>query len=100
MTADGYEGPATLVAGDVRLDVRVVLGGQFDPLAGGYRWFGRVDGPAGVAGGVAGEVAALLRAGQREVTLAIGERAATGTLREVDAWGGCRVTGTGAPPYR
>ncbi|MFL6071813.1 MAG: DUF4873 domain-containing protein [Mycobacteriales bacterium] len=96
MTADTYQGPATLVAGEVRLDVRVALGGQFDPLAGGYRWFGRVDGPAGVIA----EVATLLRAGQREVTLAIGERAATGTLREVDAWGGCRITGGGAPPFR
>ena len=92
MTADAYRGPATLVAGEVRLAVRVALGGQFDPLAGEYRWFGRVDGP--------GEVAALLRSGQREVTLAIGERTATGTLREVDAWGGCRITGAGAPPFR
>jgi uncharacterized protein DUF4873 len=95
MTADSYAGPATLMAGDVRLAVRVALGGQFDPLAGGYRWFGRVDAP----GEVAEAVAALLRAGRREVTLAVDGRSATGTLREVDAWGGCRITGEGAPPF-
>jgi hypothetical protein len=82
-----YEGPAEVG----ELAVTVHLSGRWEPVDGRYHWGGRVE--------PLDEVAALVRAGRREVGLRIGERSAAARLAEVDPWGGVRITGVGAPPW-
>ncbi|MGZ4427507.1 MAG: DUF4873 domain-containing protein [Oryzihumus sp.] len=87
---EGYDGPATLHAGDTRLDVRVTLRGAFQPIDGRYHWHGRVAASA--------EVDATVASGASVVLQTPTGRAA-GRLSDVDPWGRYRVTGTGRPPF-
>lgn len=73
------------------LTVLVHLRGRWEPVDGRYHWGGRIE--------PVEEVAALVRAGRREVSLRIGDRWAAARLAEVDPWGGVGITGIGAPPW-
>ena len=86
------EGPVKLelLVDGVVYEVEAHLSGRFEPIDGRYHWGGRLaSGP---------EVAALVRAGRRDVTLRGAGGAVSARLAEVDAWGGVRVSGVGAPP--
>ncbi|WP_461001587.1 DUF4873 domain-containing protein [Streptomonospora sediminis] len=87
-----YHGPATLVAGGTEAAVEAHLAGHFDPLAGAYRWVGRISpDPAADAAFAAGDTAVRLRTPD-------GHEGA-GRLTEANVWGGYRVVGTGTPPF-
>jgi hypothetical protein len=88
---DGYRGPATLIDGDDEIAVDVILAGQFDPISGRYRWYGRVA--------ASDDVADLLVAGARSVVLRTPHREVVTTLSDVDPWGRPRVEGIGAAPF-
>jgi len=82
-----YEGPA--VVADVPVHLR--CGGWWEPIDGRYHWVGRISpDPA---------IAALVRAGRREVSVVVCGRSAPARLGEVDPWGGVRITGVGRPPW-
>lgn len=88
-----YEGEARLVTDERSIAVRVHLSGNVEPFSGAYRWAGRIaPDPA----------ARELASGRdRKVTLRTeADPSARATLGEQDPWGGCRVSGTGAPPFR
>ena len=85
---DGYRGPAELLAGDNAVPVEVTLAGQFEPITGSYRWYGRVA--------AAPEVSALV--GTR-VVLRTPHGSAETALADVDPWGRPRVQGFGRPPF-
>ncbi|MFI5912901.1 DUF4873 domain-containing protein [Dactylosporangium sp. NPDC051541] len=77
---------ATLVAGGRSYPVELHVSGRFEPIDGRFHWSARMSaGP---------EVAALLRAGQRDVTIG----GAPARLAEINPWGDIRVTGHGPPP--
>lgn len=82
-----YQGPAHVG----ELPVVVHLSGRWEPVDGRYHWGGRIE--------PFDQVAALVRAGRREVSLRIGERSAAARLAEIDPWGGVRITGVGSPPW-
>lgn len=87
-----YRGAAELTVGDRTIPVEVHLSGNVEPVNGNYRWGGRIAGGA--------EVRELASGRNRNVTLRTPEGyAAQGALGEGDPWGGCRVTGSGAPPF-
>lgn len=87
-----YRGAAGLVAEGRTLPVRVHLSGHFEPIDGTYRWAGRILPDD--------EVATLFTSGVREVAVRGPDgREARGLLVERDPWGGCRVAGTGRPPF-
>ncbi|MFD0804427.1 DUF4873 domain-containing protein [Streptomonospora algeriensis] len=87
-----YHGPATLVAGGVETTVEAHVSGHFDPLAGGYRWVGRVcAGPAAETACSSGATAVVLRTPEGYE--------AEGKLTETNVWGGYRIVGTGTPPF-
>lgn len=88
---DGYNGPAVLINGTDEVAVEVTLAGQFDPISGHYRWYGRVA--------ASDEVAALLAAGVRSVVLRTPHRDVATTLSDIDPWGRPRVGGVGAAPF-
>jgi hypothetical protein len=88
---DGYRGPAVLIAGDDEITVDVRLAGRFDPIIGRYRWHGRVA--------ASDDVAALLAAGARSVSLRTPHREVATTLSDVDPWGRPRVSCVGAAPF-
>ncbi|MQA83176.1 MAG: DUF4873 domain-containing protein [Streptosporangiales bacterium] len=89
---EGYRGDAWVVADGRPIPVRINLSGHFEPIDGSYRWAGRIlphD-----------EVTALFTGNQRDVTVRTPDgHEAAGTLVEQDPWGGCRVAGTGRPPF-
>jgi cation diffusion facilitator CzcD-associated flavoprotein CzcO len=90
--SDGYDGPATLRAGDECVPVEVRLTGRVEPVDGRYHWGGRIA-PSDRA-------ARLRRAAIADVTLEVdGGTPAGARLGEVDPWGGVRVVATGAPPW-
>jgi len=82
-----YDGPAT-VAG---VPVRLRGSARFEPHDGRFHWTARIAPEP--------RIAALVRAGRREVTVVIAGRRAPARLGEVDPWGGVRLTGTGGPPW-
>jgi Domain of unknown function (DUF4873) len=89
---DEYAGPAVIEVGERRMPVRVTLSGRFEPVDGRYHWGGRLAPD--------GDIADLLRSGQRAVTVQIGHRIAVqARLAEIDPWGGIRVTGVSRPPW-
>lgn len=88
---EGYQGPATLAIGETEVDVEVTLRGQFQPIDGRYRWYGRLavsDELHAIAGGT--KVSAVLRTPQGE---------AAGEVYDPDTWGRYRILGAGAPPF-
>lgn len=88
---DGYLGPAVLINGADEVPVEVTLAGQFDPISGHYRWYGRIAS--------SDEVAALLSEGVRSVVLRTPHREVTTVLADIDPWGRPRVGGVGAAPF-
>jgi hypothetical protein len=88
---DGYDGPAELLDGERAIAVTVTLRGQFDPISGSYRWYGRVA--------VDPEVTTWMAEGVRAVTLRTAFAAVKTTLSDVDPWGRPRVHGFGAAPF-
>ena len=82
-----YEGPAHVA----EVPVTVHLSGRVEPVDGRFHWGGRIE--------PLDELAALVRAGRRDVSLRIGQRSAPARLAEVDPWGGVRITGVGNPPW-
>lgn len=89
---EGYRGDAWLVADGRPIPVRVNLSGHVEPIDGSYRWAGRILPDE--------EVTALFTARRRKVTIRTPNAyEATGTLVELDPWGGCRVAGRGRPPF-
>ena len=88
---DGYEGPATLVAGGERFAVRVRLTGHFQPIDGRYHWYGRIE-PDGA-------LQDLLGPGRASGVLTTPEGSAPCELSDPDPWQRYRVDGTSTPPY-
>jgi hypothetical protein len=91
MDDDGYDGPAELITDDATITVHVKLAGHFDPISGKYNWYGRVAASA--------DVAALVDANPRTVTLRTPHAAVETTLTDVDPWGRPRVEGFGVAPF-
>jgi cation diffusion facilitator CzcD-associated flavoprotein CzcO len=89
--ADGYEGPATLAVGGVRVAVQVRLRGHFQPIDGRYHWYGRVEPNDSLPG--------LLGPGRAHAVLTTPEGSATCELSDPDPWQRYRVTGVSTPPY-
>jgi hypothetical protein len=88
---DGYDGPAQLINGDTVIEVSVTLRGRFEPISGSYSWYGRVA--------ASPEVAQLVAAGARKITLRTPHAEVQTTLSDVDPWGRPRVSGFGAAPF-
>jgi hypothetical protein len=88
---DGYRGPAELVDGERVVPVDVTLTGQFDPISGSYRWYGRVA--------ASPQVTALVDSGVRAVVLRTPFASVDTALSDVDPWGRPRVEGFGATPF-
>lgn len=88
---DGYDGPAELVTGDATVPVQVTLRGQFEPISGRYRWYGRVA--------ASGQVGDLVASGVRAVVLRTPHGEVQTSLTDVDPWGRPRVEGFGAAPF-
>lgn len=87
-----YDGPASALLGEEEVAVRVHLSGHFDPLAGGYRWAGRLDPDP--------RITDLIARGHRRVVIKTPDgHEGTGTVRERNVWGGHRITGSGRPPF-
>jgi len=91
MDDDGYDGPAELIDGDDLVAVTVSLRGHFDPISGKYAWYGRVD--------ASDDVARLVEAGARTLTLRTPHGDVQTALSDVDPWGRPRVEGFGAAPF-
>lgn len=92
MEDDGYEGPAVLIVGEERFALRARLVGQFQPLDGRYRWYGRLDSDEGLSRLVGDRSAA--------VVLQTEEGDAEGRITEPDLWNRYRIEGTSVPPFR
>jgi uncharacterized protein DUF4873 len=88
---DGYDGAAELLVEDRTVPIEVTLRGQFEPITGSYRWYGRVA--------ASDQVASLVQAGARAVRLRTPYAEIETTLSDVDPWGRPRVEGFGAPPF-
>jgi len=87
---DGYEGPATLVAGGERVPVQVRLRGHFQPIDGRYHWYGRIEPSDSLPG---------LLSGRAQAVLTTPEGSAPCELSDPDPWQRYRVTGISTPPY-
>ncbi|WP_328914603.1 MULTISPECIES: DUF4873 domain-containing protein [unclassified Streptomyces] len=92
MEDDGYEGPAVLVVGEERFTLRARLCGQFQPLDGLYRWYGRLDPHEGLS--------RLVGDRSADVVLETEEGGARGRITEPDLWNRYRIEGTSVPPFR
>jgi cation diffusion facilitator CzcD-associated flavoprotein CzcO len=88
---DGYEGPATLVAGGERFAVQVRLAGHFQPIDGRYHWYGRIE-PDGALHDLVGS-------GRASGVLTTPEGSAPCELSDPDPWQRYRVDGVSTPPY-
>ena len=88
---DGYEGPATLLAGGVRVAVQVRLRGHFQPIDGRYHWYGRIEPNDSLPG--------LLGSGRARAVLTTPEGSAPCELSDPDLWQRYRITGVSTPPY-
>lgn len=87
-----YRGEASIVVEGRSIPVRVHLSGHFEPIDGTYRWAGRIF--------PHDDVTVLFTSGRRHVAVRVRDgHEATGALVEQDPWGGCRVAGTGRPPF-
>jgi hypothetical protein len=91
MEDDGYEGPAVLIVGDERFALRAHLVGQFQPIDGRYRWYGRLDADEALT--------RLVGAGPTAVVLRTEEGHAEGQLGEPDLWNRYRIEGVSLPPF-
>jgi hypothetical protein len=90
---DSFRGPVTVRLGDRPFALTVRLSGRFEPVDGRYRWAGRAEPHE--------ELLAAFRSGTRDATVLIpGGTATPARLGEPDPWGGLRVSGVGAPPWR
>lgn len=84
-----YAGPATLVAGDVTVELEARLRGRFDPIDGRFHWYGRLAASP-----------ALAELGSGTTLVVTTEHgSAEGRISDVDPWGRFRVTGLGRPPF-
>lgn len=82
---DGYDGEATVVAGEAApTTAHAALAARFDPLSGHVVWSGRL--------------AAALDPGT-EVTLQTPHGSARARVTERDVWGNSRVVGLDRPPF-
>ncbi len=88
---DGYEGPATLVAGGARVDVQVRLRGHFQPIDGRYHWYGRIEPNEAWP--------ACSARGRARAVLTTPEGSAPCELSDPDPWQRYRVTGLSTPPF-
>jgi len=88
--AEGYDGPAHLVADGRTVDVEVRLRGVFQPIDGLYHWYGRVASSEAVDALVGSRSPVVLRTPHGEVSARLADR---------DPWGRYRVSGTGRPPF-
>ncbi|MGA8116655.1 MAG: DUF4873 domain-containing protein, partial [Actinocatenispora sp.] len=88
---DGYRGPVTLSVDGRSVRVDAELRGEFEPISGRYRWYGRLAADDGVAGLAADRA--------RDVTVRTPHGEARTTLTDADPWGRYRVSGTGPPPF-
>jgi len=84
-----YAGPATLVAGDVRVEVEADLRGRFEPIDGRFHWYGRLAASAALDGLGSGTT----------VSVTTEHGSAEGRLSDLDPWGRFRLTGLGRPPF-
>ena len=90
-TRDGYEGPATLTAGNARVAIEVRLRGHFQPIDGRYHWYGRIEPHDGLPG--------LVRAGRLSAVLTTPQGSAPCLVSDPDPWQRYRVTGISTPPF-
>lgn len=94
MSADQYDGPATLVVDGagarVEICVDVRLRGHLEPVDGRFHWWGRIAGSPEVDTVARSGATAALRTPAGE---------ATGRLSDPDPWGRFRITGVGRPPF-
>ncbi|WP_461142792.1 DUF4873 domain-containing protein [Salinifilum aidingensis] len=88
---DDYNGPALVFTADREITVDVVLRGNFQPIDGRFRWYGRTRPSA--------ELDELTGGKKARVVLRTEQGEAAADLSEPDPWGRYRITGTGAPPF-
>ena len=88
---DGYEGPAAAVVAETEHEVELALSGHFEPISGGYVWYGRVRGLPETAPGTV----VALRVTEESGDVAEGQARVT----ERDLWGHHLLSGVGAPPF-
>ncbi len=90
----GYSGPAVVtVAAHSPVTVQVELSGNFDPLAGRFRWHGRIRGLTAELA----PAAAPARGDQLGIRTPFGF--ATATVTHIDLWGSHMVDGESDPPF-
>ncbi len=89
---DGYQGAGVAMVDGNEYKVELALSGHFEPISGGYVWYGRVRGLPGTQNGTV----LLLRVPEDGDELAEGRA----TVTERDLWGHHMVSGVGAPPFR
>lgn len=88
-----YRGPAVVHAGDEEHEVEIRMSARFEPVEGRIRWAGRTA--------PHDRLRAQVADGLREARLSIGGAPpATARIGEPDPWGGVRLSGAGAPPWR
>ncbi|MEV1077639.1 DUF4873 domain-containing protein [Streptomyces sp. NPDC050211] len=93
MEDDGYDGPAVLVVEDrAEFRIRVRLIGQFQPLDGHYRWYGRLEAHE--------ELTRFVGDRSAGVVLRTAEGDAAGRITELDLWNRYRIEGVSVPPFR
>ena len=88
---DGYTGPATVVVEGREIAVEVRLRGQFQPIDGYYRWYGRIAPNP--------ELDALCGGRKKTGQIRTPDGSATGELSDPDPWGRYRILGTSTPPF-
>lgn len=88
---DGYKGPAEITFDAKTVTVPVDLAGAFDPIAGKFRWHGRVRDLTN----------ALDTAPDKGAELSIGtpHGDATAVVTHLDLWGSHMVDGISDPPF-
>lgn len=86
-----YDGPARLVVDGREIAVHARLSGHFEPIAGRYRWAGRLH--------PSDELRAAVRPNTAARLCTTDGHAAEATVREEDPWGGFRIGGSGRPPF-
>jgi hypothetical protein len=90
----GYRGPIRVHLGDTIVEVEGQLHGFFQPIDGSYHWYGRLSPDERLSAQVA-------ERGRSTIEISVGDGSrAPARLGERNPWGGHRITGTGAPPFR
>lgn len=87
----GHDGPVIVHLPDGSLRVQARLRGQFEPIDGRYRWYGRLQ--------PHDELSARANRLPIDVRIVTAEGEADGVLSDPDPWGRLRVAGTGRPPF-